>query len=103
MGHSPSPILLSHLSAGGYAPRELVSKVRGLSYSRSIMAVQLPSPDAEAEAEASSPHAEADPDGRTSTLQYPLDQPQPCLETETRYHCLLRIFCLIITQSDCCA
>ena len=91
---------LSRLHAGGYAPRQLVSKVRSLSYSRSIMAVHLPSLEAEAEAEDSKPHAAADTDGRTSTLQYPLDQPQHCLATENRCHCCAHIISLCATVTD---
>lgn len=30
---------------GGYAPRQAVSKLRGISYSRSIMAVHIPGVD----------------------------------------------------------
>ena len=74
-------------NAGGYAPREAASKVRGLSYSRSVMAVHMPAVD---EADAGV-HFQAAPDAHAKAIasrvtQSLADQPQVSLLANCRYN-----------------
>ena len=84
-----SPFWLEH-NAGGYAPREAASKVRGLSYSRSVMAVHVPAVD---EADAGM-HFQAAPDAHAKAIaskvpQSREDQPQVFLLANSRYNAWL--------------
>ena len=59
--------LLEH-HAGGYAPRQPARKLRGLSYSRSVLAVHMPDGDGVSEAPVSNVG------GVSVTQQQPLNQ-----------------------------
>ncbi|DBB12356.1 TPA: hypothetical protein ACH3X3_006440 [Trebouxia sp. C0006] len=59
--HHPPQVVI-----GGYAPREAVSKPRSISYSRSIMAVHIPTDDEDAEGDAASSSDHQDEHAQTN-------------------------------------